>query len=114
MKVIINTDHNILLAENSIAEMESLVQASLDHFASHLTRVEVHLTDASAGRSTGDDIRCRLEARPERLNPEFASDDASSVDAALHGALQKMTRVLETVFGRREDARKSGGSVGGA
>jgi len=70
--------------------------------------VEVHLTDASAGRSTGDDIRCRLEARPEGLNPEVVTDSASSVDAALSGALQKMKHSLETTFGRLDDQRKGG------
>lgn len=113
MKVIINTDHNIPLGNNSIAEMESLVESSLEYFESRLTRVEVHLTDGSAGRSTGDDIRCRLEARPEGLNPEIVTDNASSVDAAVSGALQKMTRVLETTFGRLDDPRKGGSPVGG-
>jgi hypothetical protein len=108
MKVIINTGHNIPLAESSIAEMESLVASTLKYFESRLTRVEVHLTDGSAGRSTGDDIRCRLEARPEGLNPEFATDNASTVDGALAGALQKMTHVLETTFGRIDDKHRGG------
>ncbi|NYI41425.1 HPF/RaiA family ribosome-associated protein [Demequina lutea] len=108
MKVIINTGHNIPLSEDSIAEMELLVESTLEHFAARLTRVEVHLTDGSAGRSTGDDIRCRLEARPEGLNPEFVSDDASTVDAAVSGALQKLTHVLDTTFGRRDDKHRGG------
>lgn len=108
MKVIINTGHNIPLAEGSIAEMESLVASTLEYFASRLTRVEVHLTDGSAGRSTADDIRCGLEARPEGLNPEFVTDNASTVDGAVGGALEKMTHVLETTFGRIEDKHRGG------
>jgi hypothetical protein len=108
MKVIINTDHNIPLSEDSIAALESQVESTLEYFESRLTRVEVHLTDGSAGRNTGDDIRCRLEARPEGLNPEFVSDDASTVDDALTGALQKLTHVLDTTFGRRDDKHRGG------
>ncbi len=108
MQVIINTDHNIPLSEESISEMESLVESTLEYFASRLTRVEVHLTDGSAGRSTGDDIQCRLEARPEGLNPEFVTDNASSADAAVSGALSKMKHVLETTFGRRDDKHRGG------
>ena len=108
MKVIVNTDHNIPLTESSIAEMESLVESTLEYFKARLTRVEVHLTDGSAGRSTGDDIRCRLEARPEGLNPEFVTDNASTVDGAIGGALEKMTHVLETTFGRLDDKHRGG------
>ena len=112
MQVIVNTDHNITLSEDSISEMESVVETSLGHFGTRLTRVEVHLSDGSAGRSTGDDIRCQLEARPEGLNPEFATDNASSVDDALSGALKKMQHVLESTFGKL-DARKGSRSMGG-
>ena len=108
MQVIINTDHNIPLAEGSISEMESVVESTLEYFASRLTRVEVHLTDGSAGRSTGDDIRCRIEARAEGLNPEFVTDNASTADAAVSGALSKMKSVLETTFGRRDDRHRGG------
>jgi ribosome-associated translation inhibitor RaiA len=112
MKVIINTDHNITLTEQSTDEMESLVASSLEHFDSRLTRVEVHLSDESAGRSTGDDVSCRLEARPEGRNPEIATDNASTVDAALSGALRKLKSVLDSTFGRL-DQRKGGSSMGG-
>ncbi len=112
MQVIVNTDHNITLTENQIGEMESLVESSLGHFTSHLSRVEVHLTDGSAGRSTGDDIRCRLEARPEGRGPEFVTDTAASVDAAVGGALRKMHHVLDTTFGKL-DQHKGGSSMGG-
>ncbi len=94
--------------------MESLVAASLEYFAERLTRVEVHLTDGAAGRSTGDDIRCRLEARPEGLNPTYVTADAATADDALDGALTKLTHVLDTTFGRRDDKHKSGPSMGGA
>ena len=112
MDVIINTDHNITMSESSIDQLESEVQSHLAHFASHLTRVEVHLSDASAGRSTGDDIRCEVEARPEGRQPESATDHANSVDDALSGALRKMVHVLESSFGRL-DHRKGGKSMGG-
>jgi hypothetical protein len=48
MKVIVNTDHNITLSENSIDEFVAVVEQALEHVDSRLTRVEVHLTDESA------------------------------------------------------------------
>jgi hypothetical protein len=112
MKVIINTDKNITLGENSLGELEASVETGLGHFGPKLTRVEVHLTNGSAGRDTGDDIRCRIEARPEGLNPEFAVDNASSVDGAVAGALTKLRHVLDTTFGKR-DTHKGASSMGG-
>lgn len=112
MQVLINTDHNITLTENSTDELETTVETTLGHFGSHLTRVEIHLTDQSAGRSTGNDIRCLLEARPEGLEPQFVTDNASTVDAAVHGALHKMLHTLETTFGRHNQ-HKGASSMGG-
>lgn len=113
MQVIINTDKNIPLGENTIEELESLVLSALEHVSSRLTRVEVHLSDGSAGRSTGDDIRCGIEARPAGRNPEFVTNHAATVDDALSGALDKMKQVLDTTFGRLDD-RKGATSMGGA
>ena len=112
VKIIVNSDHNITLTQDAIDGLESLVESSLGHLAARLTRVEVHLTDGSAGRSTGDDIRCRLEARPEGLSEEFVTDNASTVDGAVTGAVHKMVNVLDTVFGRL-DHHKGGASMGG-
>ncbi|MCC6269785.1 MAG: HPF/RaiA family ribosome-associated protein [Microbacteriaceae bacterium] len=112
MKVIVNTDKNVTLTEESIGAMQSQVESTLRNFESQLTRVEVHLSDESAGRSTGNDIRCNLEARPEGRDPEFATNNADSVDEALSGALQKMIQVLDSSFGRL-DTRKGGSSMGG-
>ena len=112
MQILINIDHNITLTENSTSALETLVETALAHFASRLTRVDVHLSDQSAGRSTGNDIRCLLEARPEGLDPQLVTDDASSVDVALRGALHKMLHALETDYGRL-DQHKGASSMGG-
>lgn len=112
MDVIVNTDHSITLSERSAEELQSEVESALRNFAPRLTRVEVHLSDQSAGRSTGNDIRCLLEARPEGRHPESATADASTVDDAVHGALRKMLRVLDAESGRL-DRRKGASSMGG-
>ena len=112
MQVIVNTDHNITLDGDAIGAMEAKVQSSLSHHSARLTRVEVHLTDGSAGRSTGDDIRCKVEARPEGRNPEFVTATSSTVDSALSGALRTLNQVLESTFGKA-DSHKGASSMGG-
>ncbi len=100
MDVIVNTDHNITLTEKTTGDIASQVETALGHFTARLTRVEVHLSDESPGRSTDNDIRCRLEARPEGLSPEFVTDSGSTVDEAVGGAAKKLRHVLDTTFGR--------------
>ena len=113
MKVIVNTDRNIEVTEQSIDELEAVVNSQLEYVSSRLTRVELHLKNESAGRSTGDDIVCRIEARPEGRKSEIVTDNAATVDDAVAGALRKLLRVLDTTFGRL-DHRKGNTSMGGA
>lgn len=112
MKIVVNSDRNITLTEEAIDAIEDTVESTLGHFDAHLTRVEVNLSDGSAGRSTGDDIRCMLAAHPGGRNSEFATDNASTVDGALSGALRKMLHVLDSTFGRLEH-HKGDSSMGG-
>ena len=50
MEIRVNTDHNVTAHQARIADIEVEVRDILAHFADHLTRVEVHLSDESAGR----------------------------------------------------------------
>jgi len=95
MEIQVNTDHNVDLPEARIADVEFEVGAVLARFADHITRVEVHLSDESAGRSSGQDKRCMLEARPAGRTPVAVTDHAATVDEALRGALQKLKRLLD-------------------
>ena len=103
MQILVNTDNNIEGTDTVVQEVESSVETVLARFDSRLTRVEVHLSDQSAGRETTDDIRCVLEARPTGGNPLAATDNADSVNAAVNGALHKLVSVLETTFGRMDE-----------
>ena len=107
MQIIINSDKNVEVTEDVENEISSIIRADLDRFESRLTRVEVHLSDASAGRSTGDDIHCQLEARPEGLQPESTSGTADIREDALRGALEKMISRLDTVFGKLDHRKGS-------
>jgi hypothetical protein len=108
MKIIVYSNHNIALTEEAIGGMEATATTALKDFDTHLTRLQVNLSDGSAGRNTGDDIRCRLAAHLEGRNSEFALDNASTVDKALSGALQKLHDRLERTLGRFE--HHTGGS----
>lgn len=112
MKIIINSDHNFEITEAAESEMSSVVSAAMERFEDRLTRVEIHLSDATAGRSTSNDIQCQVEARPAGLQVESTSDAADNRGDALRGAVHKMVSRLDTVFGKL-DHKKGHTPMGG-
>lgn len=102
MKIQINTDTNIEAGQAFTERTEAELSAALERFPHRLSRVEVHLRDESAGRSTGDDLRCLMEARIEGMEPVTVTDHAAALDDAIRGATDKLETVLTSTFERLE------------
>ncbi len=103
MQIYVHTDNNIDGTGEMTAYVEGEVATALSRFSDHLTRVEVHLSNESAGRDTGADTRCMVEARPEGQSPVTVTENAGSVDAALNGALHRLDHLLTSQEGRHDD-----------
>ena len=103
MEVLVNTDSNIDCDAEEVSRIKAGVTSAFGRFDHSLTRIEVHLRDESAGRGTGDDIRCLLEARPARQDPVTVSHQASTLDEALGGATDKLESLLTHKFDRLTD-----------
>ena len=101
MRVQVNTDGNVTGPERLVAQVTADVEAALGRFSDGITRIEVHLSDESAGRSTGADKRCMLEARPAGRSPVAVTSHGQSIGEAVDGAIGKLTPLLDTEFGRR-------------
>ena len=110
MQIQVNTDVNIDDSEALTARVSAEVHNRLDRFSQHITRIEVHLKDANGDKSGGGDKHCVIEARLEGRQPEVASDQAGTLDAACSGAARKLQRVLETTLGKL-DHRKGGDTI---
>ena len=72
------------------------VMSQLGHLAEKLTRVEVHLRDDnSAAKSSHNDKRCTMEARPAGRKPfvvEHAGDDLYTVITETAGKLSRAVK----------------------
>jgi hypothetical protein len=112
MQIQVNTDNNIEGREELARQVEAGVEAALSRFSDQITRVEAHLGDESAGRPSGADQRCMLEARVAGRPPVAVTSYADTLDEAFHGAAEKLKRLLESEFGRLDD-RKGGTSIRG-
>jgi ribosomal subunit interface protein len=102
MEFQINTDRHIEVREALAAQQREAVTASLHRFDERITRIEMHLSDANAGKSGQHDKRCLLEARIQGRQPIAASHEAESLGQAVDGAADKLARAIESALGRAE------------
>jgi ribosome-associated translation inhibitor RaiA len=107
MHIQVNTGDNVTVDAATALRIEEQIRGALARFERDLTRVEVHLSDDTAARSTDGDIRCAIEARPTGREPVGVTHNAGDVEGAASGAGRKMARKLDTVMGRRSDVKGS-------
>lgn len=100
MKVQINTDHHIQGDESLVRHVERTVDHSLSRFRHQVIRVNVHVSDANAGKNHGSDKQCTMEVRLEGRPPAVASQNADNLRNAVNGAARKLQRVLDSSLGR--------------
>jgi hypothetical protein len=103
MKIQVNTDTNIEGDEQLVANIEATVNQSLSHFSSHITRVEVHLSDENGAKDVQNNKRCMIEARLEGRQPTAVTCEASTVSQAVAGAADRMKSSLHRTLGRLHD-----------
>lgn len=96
MLVEVNTDKNIKNSERLIDYCRSAVEAELGRFDEYITRVEVHLSDENGDKGGDDDKRCLIETKLKGKSPVAVKNTASNIDDAISGALDKISKVLET------------------
>jgi ribosomal subunit interface protein len=107
MQVQINTDRNIEGREALADHVRGVVESALSRFSDHITRVEVHLRDENSDKKDGDDeMRCMMEARIEGRQPIAVTHQAASLDQAVDGAADKLTRLIESTLGRLRDRKR--------
>ncbi len=104
MQIQMNTDGNLQGHEALATQVTSVVESALNRFSNHITRVEVHLSDENSDKKGGnDDMRCVMEARLEGRQPIAVTHQAATVDQAVDGAADKLTRLIERTLGRLRD-----------
>ena len=103
MKIQINTDNNIEGRESMAQQAQSTVESALGHLAEHITRVEVHLSDANSKKGGSHDKRCMMEARLEGHQPIAVTHEAETIDQAIDGAAEKLKSALDHTLGRLSD-----------
>ncbi|PKO63935.1 MAG: ribosomal subunit interface protein [Betaproteobacteria bacterium HGW-Betaproteobacteria-16] len=112
MKIQLNTDVHIQGTEALAAWVSGTVGRALERFSEHVTRVEVHLSDENGGKQGQRDQRCMLEARFEGRQPVAVTEHAATQEQAVHGAAQKLARLLDSTLGRLNEHRDKASDPG--
>jgi hypothetical protein len=100
MQVHIYTDHHVHGHADFLTATQAEVESTLSRFAERITRVEAHLSDTNAGKGGPNDKRCLIEVRLNGIPPMVVSHEASLVEKALTGALEKMERAIDSHLGK--------------
>lgn len=103
MQIQVNTDNHIRGREALATEVEMSVENNLRHYRTHITRVEVHLSDENSHKGGGQDKRCVMEARVEGHQPIAVSHLSDSLSQAIDGAAKKMKASLGSTLGRLQN-----------
>jgi ribosomal subunit interface protein len=114
MQIQINSDHHIthiMRSPQLAGRVQALVRDSLERYSDRITRVEVHLNDLNGDKRGSTDKRCLMEARIGGIGSVSANHEATSVELAIDGAMEKLERAVEHKLGRIEmtaTGRRSG------
>jgi hypothetical protein len=107
MNIQIHTDHNIKGHKALINKVDSMVKSALSWFSSHVTRVNVHLSEENGNKKTGHDVmRCMIEAHLEVRQPIAVTHQAVSLDEAVEGASDKLAGMIGTILGRMQSRER--------
>jgi len=101
MQVQIRTDNHIEGTDARAQWASTTVKDALARFSGRITRVEVHLSDLNGGKkNTSESIQCTMEARLEGHQPLALKHHGANVNQAIEGALEKMTRLIDSTIER--------------
>jgi len=103
LSIQVNTDDHIKGSDRLTEAVEAQLQRSLARFKRQMTRIEVFLSDDNGRKSGPGDKRCSIEARPRGRAPVAATHTGTTIEEAVGGAASKLTRLLDTEFGRLSD-----------
>ena len=106
-----NTDNHIKGSEKLNATLSETITDALSHFSSHITRVEVHLTDENGSKTGVNDKRCVLEARFEGRQPIAVTSHANTVEQAVDSAITKLNHSLDSIVGKMKDHRHADSAI---
>ena len=105
MNIEIRTDKNIHGGERLISYVRAELMQAFQRYSERITHFLVYISDENGEKSGDNDKRCMIEARPAGLKPVAVTHKAATVDASIHGAIDKLKRSLEHLYEKKDHHR---------
>lgn len=113
MQVQVETDNHIEKRDELSRYVEGVVIDAADRFRDQITSVQVHLhDDNSPGKGGVDNFSCLMEARLAGTKQVAVSHHADNMHMAINAAADKLTRALDSHFGKLEDRQRHAPGTG--
>jgi ribosome-associated translation inhibitor RaiA len=113
MQVQVETDNHIENREELSRYVQGVVAGAAERFRDQVTSLLVYLhDDNSPGKGSLDDFRCLIEARLAGIKQVAVSGHANNMHTAINGAADKLTRALDSHFGKLEDRQRHAAGTG--
>lgn len=104
MQVQVHADDSIQGGETLAQWVQEEINAKLSRIKEHVVRVEVFLSSVDALKTTGGPgKRCVLETRANGRPPVAVNAEAEKVKDAIHAAIEKLRRAVETDLDKVKD-----------
>lgn len=101
MKIIIDTDNHITGTADLKEEFSAEITKHLEKFSSHITTVQVNLSDENSSKSGPDDKKCSFEVRLRGEKPILVSNKGSTIREAFQGSISKAVRVTKDTLEKK-------------
>jgi ribosome-associated translation inhibitor RaiA len=100
MTIQFNSAHNVYANEKLKAPIIALLSQKLNRFSTHISRLDVHLSDENGNKEGLSDKKCLLEAHVDGMQPIVAKSHAETYHQAAEGAVDILKVALNSTLGR--------------
>jgi hypothetical protein len=98
MQIQVNSDHTVATPKGFNEYVRKVIEQTLHHCQSQITRIEVHFRDENGEKNSANDKRCVMEARLAGRKPIAITDYADTLDEVISGAAEKLKHALESIL----------------
>lgn len=102
MTIQFNTDKTIDGSQRQQEYFKTKISQNLERFASHITRIEVHLRDENGDKEGLHDLSCTMEARLQGKQPMVVHSKGNNLEKVVSASIEKMTTSLNKVIGKMQ------------
>ena len=105
MQIQLQTDRHIEHNVGLQHHVDDVIRKTLLPYRDHVTRVDVHISDVNAKKTTEHDKRCVVEFHISGLQPMAVTAEADTVHRALDSVAKKLRHAVSSAHEKQQGRR---------